>query len=603
MGNCCCARLGSDTEKEDGKPKTKHNPFFNEYTATNNSSGAAGSKLALLKYPTGRDISLVYDLGRELGRGQFGTTHLCTDIKTGDKYACKSLLKKNLKTVRDIYDVRSEVEIMKRVPKHPNIVSIKDEFEDSEAVYIVMECCEGGELFDRIVARGHYTERAAASVMKTILEVVQVCHNNGVMHRDLKPENFLFANKKENSPLKAIDFGLSVLFKPGERFNEIVGSPYYMAPELLLKNYGPEVDIWSAGVILYIMLCGVPPFWAETQEGVAQAIIRSVIDFDRDPWPKVSDTAKDLVSKMLQPDPKKRLSAVEIPYGITVGHALIWLLFHCRTSLDNGCKEGSKCFPRRDCESKARTILCYEQAQEKSPTGSDSLEHCRRLMTLFAAGVKLLFTLFQVIADYLSVDEVSGIKEAFDVKDITETGKINLEELKNGLHKLGHPEITDAELQILMEAKMANDEHLHKAFSFFVKNQSDYIEMEDLREALNDEMDTSSEEVIAAIMHDVDTDKNAGWTPVPQFGGWDQQGIDATDYSVVFTKARANRKLNKADVTHSLGSEQELMASARRHHHQQLHHHRRETQDDDPVMMILFPLVNAHGSSTRWYNN
>lgn len=175
MGNCCCARLGSDTENEDGKPMTKHNPFFNEYTATNNSSGAAGSKLALLKYPTGRDISLVYDLGPELGRGQFGTTYLCTKIKTGDKYACKSLLKKNLKTVRDVEDVRSEVEIMKRVPKHPNIVSIKKEFEDSKAVYIVMEFCEGGELFDRIVKRGHYTERAAASVMKTILEVVQVC--------------------------------------------------------------------------------------------------------------------------------------------------------------------------------------------------------------------------------------------------------------------------------------------------------------------------------------------------------------------------------------------------------------------------------------------
>ncbi|KAF3509311.1 hypothetical protein F2Q69_00000814 [Brassica cretica] len=114
--------------------------------------------------------------------------------------------------------------------------------------------------------------------------------------------------------------------------------------------------------------------------------------------------------------------------------------------------------------------------------------------------------------------------------------------------------------------------------------------------------------------------QNAGWTPVPQFGGWDQKGIDATDYSVVFTKARANRKLNKADVSHSLGSEQELLASARRHHHQQLHHHRRETQDDDPVMVLYllyfyelfiistllddpFPLSKRAWIITRWYNN
>lgn len=92
--------------------------------------------------------------------------------------------------------------------------------------------------------------------------VSQACHKHGVMHRDLKPENFLFGNKKEAAPLKAIDFGLSVFFTPGERFNEIVGSPYYMAPEVLKRNYGPEIDIWSAGVILYILLCGVPPFWA-----------------------------------------------------------------------------------------------------------------------------------------------------------------------------------------------------------------------------------------------------------------------------------------------------------------------------------------------------
>jgi len=110
-----------------------------------------------------------------------------------------------------------------------------------------------------IVARGHYTDRAAATVTKTIVEVVQMCHRHGGLYRDLKPENFLFANT------------------------------YYMAPEVLQRNYGPEVDVWSAGVILHILLCGVSPFWAETEQGVSQALIRSVVDFRRDPWPKVSD--------------------------------------------------------------------------------------------------------------------------------------------------------------------------------------------------------------------------------------------------------------------------------------------------------------------------
>ncbi|KAF3509698.1 hypothetical protein F2Q69_00009598 [Brassica cretica] len=119
------------------------------------------------------------------------------------------------RTAVDIEDVKREVAIMKHLPKSSSIVTIKEACEDDAAVHLVMELCEGGELFDRIVARGHYTERAAAGVTKTIVEVVQLRHKHGVIHRDLKPENFLFANKKENSPLKAIDFGLSIFFKPG----------------------------------------------------------------------------------------------------------------------------------------------------------------------------------------------------------------------------------------------------------------------------------------------------------------------------------------------------------------------------------------------------
>ncbi|KAI4302748.1 hypothetical protein MLD38_038459 [Melastoma candidum] len=129
-----------------------------------------------------------------------------------------------------------------------------------------MELCEGGESFDRIVQSGHFNKRAASKITKTIIEVIKVCHDNGVIHRDLKPENFLFANASESSPLKAIDFGLSTFFEPGQHFREIVGSPYYMAPGALQRDYGSEVDVWSAGVILYILLCGVPPFWAGKSE-------------------------------------------------------------------------------------------------------------------------------------------------------------------------------------------------------------------------------------------------------------------------------------------------------------------------------------------------
>ncbi|XP_015055614.1 calcium-dependent protein kinase 32-like [Solanum pennellii] len=511
MGNCCAVPKTSETE-EKKRGKNKPNPFSVDYGHHGN-----GHKSYVLDNPTGTDIEATYELGRELGRGEFGVTYLSTDKVSGDVYACKSISKKKLRTRVDIEDVRREVEIMKHLPKHPNIVTLKDTYEDDNAVHIVMELCEGGELFDRIVARGHYTERAAAAVTRTIVEVIQMCHKHGVMHRDLKPENFLFENKKETAPLKAIDFGLSVFFKPGERFNEIVGSPYYMAPEVLKRDYGPEVDVWSAGVILYILLCGVPPFWAETEQGVAQAIIRSVVNFKRDPWPKVSDNAKDLVKKMLNPDPSQRLTAQEV--------------------LDHPWIQNAK---------KAPNVSLGETVKAR--------------LKQFSMMNKLKKRALRVIAEHLTVDEVAGIKEGFQLMDIGNKGKIDVNELRVGLQKLGH-QIPESDVQILMDVgdvdkdgfldygefvaisvhlrKMANEEHLKKAFDFFDRNQNGYIEIEELREALDDEIETNSEEVINAIMQDVDTDKD-GRISYDEFSTMMKAGTDWRKASRQYSRERYN---------------------------------------------------------------
>ncbi|CAH1445702.1 calcium-dependent protein kinase 7 [Lactuca sativa] len=532
MGNCCATPSTTDFEKKKGK--NKPNPFSLDY-GSSNPSGNGGYKTTVLENPTGTEIEKTYVLGKEMGRGEFGITYMCTDKSTGEVFACKSISKKKLRTRIDIEDVKREVEIMKHMPPHPNIVSLKGTYEDDNAVHLVMELCEGGELFDRIVARGHYTERAAAGVTKTIVEVIQMCHKHGVMHRDLKPENFLFANKKETAALKAIDFGLSVFFKPGERFNEIVGSPYYMAPEVLKRNYGPEVDVWSAGVILYILLCGVPPFWAETEQGVAQAIIKSVVDFKRDPWPKVSDTAKDLVKKMLNPDPKLRLTAQEV--------------------LDHPWIQNAK---------KAPNVSLGETVKAR--------------LKQFSVMNKLKKRALRVIAEHLSAEEVAGIKQGFDLMDTNKQGKINLAELKAGLQKLGH-QIADADLQILMEAgdvdkdgflnygefvaisvhlrKMGNDDHLKDAFAFFDKNQSGYIEVEELREALADEDEANNEEVISAIIHDVDTDKD-GKISFEEFTAMMKAGTDWRKASRQYSRERYNNLSLKLfqDASLDLGNEE-----------------------------------------------
>lgn len=156
-----------------------------------------------------------YSLGRKLGQGQFGTTFLCVEKQANKEFACKSIAKRKLTTQEDVEDVRREIQIMHHLAGHPNVIQIVGAHEDAVAVHVVMELCAGGELFDRIIQRGHYTERKAAKLAKVIVGVVEACHSLGVMHRDLKPENFLFVNQEEEAPLKTIDFGLSVFFRPG----------------------------------------------------------------------------------------------------------------------------------------------------------------------------------------------------------------------------------------------------------------------------------------------------------------------------------------------------------------------------------------------------
>lgn len=161
------------------------------------------------------DVKQFYSMGKELGRGQFGVTYLCTEISTGRRYACKSISKRKLVSRNDKEDIKREIQLMQHLSGQPNIVEFKGAYEDKQSVHVVMELCEGGELFDRIIAKGHYSERAAASICRSIVNVVHICHFMGVMHRDLKPENFLLSSKDENALLKATDFGLSVFIEEG----------------------------------------------------------------------------------------------------------------------------------------------------------------------------------------------------------------------------------------------------------------------------------------------------------------------------------------------------------------------------------------------------
>ncbi|XP_059318068.1 calcium-dependent protein kinase 29-like [Lycium ferocissimum] len=431
------------------------------------------------------DITSLYDLDKELGRGQFGVTYLCTDKSSGLKYACKSISRKKLVTNNDIEDVRREIMIMQHLSGQPNIVEFKGAYEDMNNIYLVMELCSGGELFDRITAKGNYSEKEAATIGRQIVNVVQACHFMGVMHRDLKPENFLMVSKADDSPLKATDFGLSVFIEEGKVYKDIVGSAYYVAPQVLQRNYGKEIDVWSAGVILYILLSGFPPFWAETEEGIFEEIRKGKLDLESSPWPSISASAKDLLKKMLTVDPKRRITADQ-----ALEHP--WL--------------------KEDGEASDKPI--------------DSAVLIR--MKQFRAMNKMKKLALKVIAENLSEEEIKGLKQMFSNIDTDGSGTITYEELKTGLSRLGS-KLNEAETKQLIEAadvdksgtidyiefitatmhrhRLEREENLYKAFQYFDKDNNGFITRDELRHALT-KYGMGDEATIDEILDDVDTDKD-----------------------------------------------------------------------------------------------
>ncbi|CAH1451515.1 unnamed protein product [Lactuca virosa] len=431
------------------------------------------------------DVRATFTIGKELGRGQFGVTYLVTHKTTHQQFACKSIAMRKLINKDDIDDVRREVQIMHHLTGHRNIVELHGAYEDRHSVNLIMELCAGGELFDRIIAKGHYSERAAAGLCRQMVTVVHDCHTMGVFHRDLKPENFLFLSTDEDSPLKATDFGLSVFFKPGDVFRDLVGSAYYVAPEVLRRHYGAEADIWSAGVILYILLSGVPPFWGETEQSIFDAVLRGNLDFVSDPWPSISSSAKDLVKKMLKSDPKERLTAVEV-----LNHP--WM--------------------REDGDASDKPIDIAVLTRMKQ----------------FRAMNKLKKVALKVIAENLSEEEIIGLKEMFKSMDTDNSGTITFEELKAGLPKLG-TKLSESEVRQLMEAadvdgngtidyiefisatmhlnRVEREDHLYKAFEYFDKDKSGYITVEELEHALK-KYNMGDEKTIKEIIAEVDTDND-----------------------------------------------------------------------------------------------
>jgi len=245
-----------------------------------------------------------YEIGKELGRGATSCVCKCTRKGLGQAWAVKILYKNRDKKV-----ATSDVGILLGL-EHKNLIRLKEIFESKSRLYLVQELVTGGELFDRIVNVGTYTEGEAAKAVKDIVSGLQYLHSWGIVHRNIKPENLLYENLAEDSSLKISDFGLSSILSPEVDMTSVCGSPGYTAPEILKgERYGKPGDMWSLGVIAYILLCGYEPFRSESPAELFKKIIKGQYEFSSPYWDVVGENAKDLVRKLLTVDTKRRLTS------------------------------------------------------------------------------------------------------------------------------------------------------------------------------------------------------------------------------------------------------------------------------------------------------
>jgi calcium-dependent protein kinase len=400
--------------------------------------------------------------------------------------AIKSVSKEKVKG--NLMFLKRELDVMRAVD-HPNLIKYYEAYEDEKYIHIVMELCTGGDLLDRIMALGSINERQVCVIMRKLLRAVMHLHELNITHRDLKPDNFLFASKDPESEVKIIDFGMSIQSYPLMEMTSFVGTPYYLAPEVITGGYGPQCDVWSLGVVMFLLLSGQQPFEGSSVQEIMRKIVLGNYGFSESSWNSVSRQAKDLISRMLTLSPYKRILLKE-----ALNHS--WFL--------------------------------EDSLSPKLPMAV--LLSIKR----FKAPKKLQKEVMRIMIKFLSAEDIEDLKHSFLQIDRERTGfvtiddlesamlnaglELPLEEVKSTLYieilrsldsdSLGKIKYSDFLMATLDKKKLIDAELMFLTFQHFDVDGDGYINAHDLKRSLETVGDASSIEDIEGMISEWDLDNN-----------------------------------------------------------------------------------------------